>query len=85
MNPGDEYSEGRQASTNTAKSEVLHDIIITKSASVMGNDKSRLAMLELKNEDNCKNSNSAAANTSITAEVTGDSEKPRRPTSFFDR
>ncbi|PKU67098.1 hypothetical protein MA16_Dca008887 [Dendrobium catenatum] len=87
LNPGNECNKDIQASTIT-KLEVLHDII-TKSASAKGNDKPRLAMLKLENEDNHKNSNSKskkiASNTSITAEVTGDLKKPSRPTSFFDR
>ncbi|KAI0525293.1 hypothetical protein KFK09_004686 [Dendrobium nobile] len=87
LNPGNECNKDSQDSTIT-KLEVLHDII-TKSASVKGNDKPRLAMLKLENEDNHKNLNSKSkkivSNTSITAEVTGDLKKPSRPTSFFDR
>lgn len=80
LNPCDDYSKASQASTIT-NPEALHDNISTKSASVIGNDKSRLAMPKLKNEENCKNSNAKIK----TAEVTGDSKKPSRSTSFFDR
>ncbi|XP_028551826.1 chromosome transmission fidelity protein 18 homolog isoform X3 [Dendrobium catenatum] len=87
LNPGNECNKDSQDSTIT-KLEVLHDII-TKSASVKGNDKPRLAMLKLENEDNHKNLNSKSkkivSNTSVTAEVTGDLKKPSRPISFFDR
>ncbi|XP_020582922.1 chromosome transmission fidelity protein 18 homolog isoform X2 [Phalaenopsis equestris] len=88
LNPSDECGEDRQSST-IKKSEVIHERI-TKSASVQDNDKPRFAMIELQNKDSHENSNSEikkiASDKSFAVQtIGGDSKKPSRPTSFFDR